>query len=152
MTKYSSIWWPPKDRPAKTTGSPMEPPFKTNWHPVTNLFCYLSVIVESFVWRHDCFSSSLTTGWAISKKDLCFEKRSNFKKVGNLVPLLLKLLTNINMYCLCLAVIRECFPTSILLGSIEDPVEPTEQCSPVPVESDTIKGRNRAVLTCTCGE
>jgi hypothetical protein len=38
------------------------------------------------------------------------------------------------------AVIRECFPTSILLGSIEAPVEPTEQCSPVPVESDTIKG------------
>ena len=37
------------------------------------------------------------------------------------------------------AVIRECFPTSILLGSVESPVEPTPFCAPKPVESDTIK-------------
>ena len=59
------------------------------------------------------------------------------------------------------AVIRECFPTSVLLGSIERPVEPQvtmvitmmlvimtnhgsncnvqATCSPVSVESDTIK-------------
>ena len=36
------------------------------------------------------------------------------------------------------SVIRECFPTSILLGSIDDPVEPSEECNPVSVESDTI--------------
>merc|ERR1719150_3586438 len=37
------------------------------------------------------------------------------------------------------AVIRECFPTSVLLGSIERPVEPQATCSPQSVESDTIK-------------
>jgi len=37
------------------------------------------------------------------------------------------------------SVIRECFPTSILLGSIDNPVEPTSTCSPQPVESDTIQ-------------
>ena len=47
------------------------------------------------------------------------------------------------MLILFLAVIRECFPTSILLGSIENPVDPTPVCSPEPVESDTI-------LACIC--
>ena len=37
------------------------------------------------------------------------------------------------------AVIRECFPTSILLGSIDNPVEPTSTCKPEDVESDTIQ-------------
>jgi len=38
-----------------------------------------------------------------------------------------------------ISVIRECFPTSILLGSIENPVDPTPLCSTEPVESDTIQ-------------
>ena len=64
--------------------------------------------------------------------------------------------------------IRECFSTSILLGSLDDPVTPSGQCSPEPVESEAISaclctsdlcndldqgesggGRNRAVVTTT---
>lgn len=41
------------------------------------------------------------------------------------------------------SVIRECFPTSVLLGSIEEPVEPQPECSPMAVESDTI-------MACIC--
>ena len=37
------------------------------------------------------------------------------------------------------AVIRECFPTSILLGSITSPVQPRPTCTPEPVESDSIQ-------------
>ena len=36
------------------------------------------------------------------------------------------------------AVIRECFSTSILLGSLDNPVLPSSSCSPEPVESDVI--------------
>ena len=36
------------------------------------------------------------------------------------------------------SVIRECFPTSVLLGSIDKPVEPGTQCSPSSIESDSI--------------
>ena len=34
--------------------------------------------------------------------------------------------------------IRECFSTSILLGSLDNPVTPQGRCSPEPVESDAI--------------
>ena len=34
--------------------------------------------------------------------------------------------------------IRECFSTSILLGSLDNPVLPSSTCSPEPVESDVI--------------
>ena len=34
--------------------------------------------------------------------------------------------------------IRECFPTSVLLGSLDSPVEASPDCSPQAVESDTI--------------
>ena len=36
------------------------------------------------------------------------------------------------------SVIRECFPTSILLGSIEDPISTEDECRPVAVESEGI--------------
>ena len=36
------------------------------------------------------------------------------------------------------AVIRECFPTSILLGSVDNPVKITPTCSPVSLEQSTI--------------
>ena len=36
------------------------------------------------------------------------------------------------------SVIRECFPTSVLLGSIDQPVQPQAQCSPTSLESDSI--------------
>ena len=36
------------------------------------------------------------------------------------------------------SVIRECFPTSILLGSIDNPVQPQAQCSLTSLESDSI--------------
>ena len=41
------------------------------------------------------------------------------------------------------SVIRECFPTSILLGSLESPVQPQAQCEPESQEEDTIS-------TCLC--
>ena len=41
------------------------------------------------------------------------------------------------------SVIRECFPTSILLGSIDRPVQPQAQCEPESQEEDTIS-------TCLC--
>ena len=34
--------------------------------------------------------------------------------------------------------IRECFPTSVLLGSLESPVEASTECLPQSVESQTI--------------
>ena len=34
--------------------------------------------------------------------------------------------------------IRECFPSSILLGSVDDPVQITEDCSPVSIEENSI--------------
>ena len=36
------------------------------------------------------------------------------------------------------SVIRECFPTSILLGNIDNPVEPQPECRPDSLESDSI--------------
>lgn len=36
------------------------------------------------------------------------------------------------------SVIRECFPTSVLLGNIDNPVEPQSECSPASLESDSI--------------
>ena len=39
--------------------------------------------------------------------------------------------------------IRECFSTRVLLGSLEDPVLPEEECQPVEVQSDTI-------MACIC--
>jgi len=42
------------------------------------------------------------------------------------------------------AVVRECFSTSILLGSISDPIRPAEQCTPAPVEKDA------TVMACIC--
>ena len=36
------------------------------------------------------------------------------------------------------AVIRECFPTSVLLGSLESPVVASTECQPQSVESQTI--------------
>ena len=38
-----------------------------------------------------------------------------------------------------LAVIRECFPTSVLLGTIEQPVLPAPSCSPMAVETGDIQ-------------
>ena len=37
------------------------------------------------------------------------------------------------------AVIRECFPTSVLLGTIEQPVLPQPSCSPMAVETGDIQ-------------
>ena len=37
------------------------------------------------------------------------------------------------------AVIRECFPTSVLLGTIEQPVLPAPSCSPMAVETGDIQ-------------
>ena len=42
------------------------------------------------------------------------------------------------------AIIRECFPKSILLGSVENPVKITEKCDPVNVESDG------SIAACIC--
>ena len=37
------------------------------------------------------------------------------------------------------AVIRECFPLSVLLGSLESPVVPRSDCQPRPVEEENIE-------------
>ena len=42
------------------------------------------------------------------------------------------------------AIIRECFPESILLGSVEKPLKITEQCNPVNIESDG------SIAACIC--
>ena len=44
------------------------------------------------------------------------------------------------------AVIRECYPESVLLGSVEHPVEITETCSPITVETDG------TIAACICRE
>ena len=50
----------------------------------------------------------------------------------------------LNLYPI--AVIRECFPTSILLGSITSPVQPKPTCTPEPVESDSIQVHAESIL------
>ena len=42
--------------------------------------------------------------------------------------------------------IRECYPESVLLGSVEHPVEITETCSPITVETDG------TIAACICRE
>ncbi|XP_071743182.1 uncharacterized protein [Lepeophtheirus salmonis] len=43
-----------------------------------------------------------------------------------------------------IAIIRECFSTSILLGSIENPIAPSHECVPRPVENDD------SIMACIC--
>ena len=44
------------------------------------------------------------------------------------------------------AVIRECFSTGILLGTIDDPIEPRSDCRPKNVEDDD------SIMACMCTE
>ena len=42
-----------------------------------------------------------------------------------------------------IAIVRECFSTSVLLGSITDPIVPSDQCVPKPVE-------DASIMACIC--